>query len=1315
MQSPATLQATAEEVLGYLNFSSGAPDPKFLRSLNELFRQLSSAAGDDDSVAGRLERLLLERLEQLEAQGGAFADTSQARALIPLLFGRLLESYHQFHQDLLFHQSRSDLTQPFLIGRMAETVLVIGPPWDEEDRIIQTALRDLNDYIGYRPVAVLESDQKIEPYDHERVRPIPLYIAQAGVAVGRYEALIAKTLQVLEATDPRLLARAWFDPSVLDELALDPRAYDFDHPVNRRPNYHFGQWDAHQIDTKGRYHRFIVQQVTLDALLARLTETAGDEYEQRLLESATVLAGTILMASGTSGHGPDTHDSSTTLATLLPHIAAYRDDFYEFHLARLTGPHGDHLRQEAEHLRQPFGGARQHLNQELARLRATQLQYVHLAQLFARMGYPEAATRQAQTVQVASARMLCEIYCRLTLAHRAIDRRKLDRVVEHVTQIEGLLHRGIECGALVDPWNIVGFGGNFSLFPALENSIHDYRIDALVDLIEQIFSLTSRAWSEAAAQDNESLEADFSGRFERLAHWWDQFAATSVSGVRHVVGKELQVSTNLVAGALSAWHKAGAAAGDVGFWRMFVDQFDSPKAFQIVVEALMEKGDRVASMALLIQWLSQGERINLADGDSSFHRLAERWLSECADGVSEAEHEATEQAWQLARKFFDYMEANAESLWNVPHLDLAGVGSPSDSLLEDDAELAIGADDDEEDDGQLYSAAYEQMTYRDSTDDGIDGEVLEPGAGNTDYELEQESERLTARLAYLRTLARLWRTAASTWGAGPRRAAERDPVFHAWRAQAETNYADLLELLEAVRSHRLPAPTGTHDSLVEYDRRRTIKEGLLEQIISTAVEMADAKTLLAAASHALPADAAEEVELRLLHAVLDSNVERVLTAWPSFLESLDHHTLLYIPLSRQGEPDRIVRARSFHKMLWNLLDWLPRLGLIREACGLLESAQQMELNNPVGPGAVTEYDRLFEAGYKRIVETIVVAAADWQATTADDRRSAHEDDVLLVDCLQQLTESQLKRWLNHSRTLRLSVVEKLSEESAWNQFQEFILSYGADLFTQKFLGLGNLRAILYQGVDAWLAQLEAEESESVELKLLDDLAATLSRTDAIKYLSIAFEAVVENYGEYRDYNSTTTQSDRGELLFTLIDFLRLRNDYDRIAWNLRPVILAHEIVVRNGRGAAAELWRRQLAERTAEVADHHQQRLEQLVQKYGMRLPTVSDRIGERFIRPLTIDRVRSLVRPAMEAAADEPENTSFSLLEQEIVELAREPVGVGFDIPTWLAALEAEVATLRSHQRHGRSVEELHHRVPLTPISREALQEQLDALSDDS
>ena len=64
------------------------------------------------------------------------------------------------------------------------------------------------------------------------------------------------------------------------------------------------------------------------------------------------------------------------------------------------------------------------MNHELSRRRAIQLQRVHLALLYARMGRTESALKQANYVRVASARMLTAIYCRLTSGHDALDRGK---------------------------------------------------------------------------------------------------------------------------------------------------------------------------------------------------------------------------------------------------------------------------------------------------------------------------------------------------------------------------------------------------------------------------------------------------------------------------------------------------------------------------------------------------------------------------------------------------------------------------------------------------------------------------------------------------------------------------------------------------------------------------------------------------------------------------------------------------------------------------------------------------------------------------
>jgi hypothetical protein len=168
--------------------------------------------------------------------------------------------------------------------------------------------------------------------------------------------------------------------------------------------------------------------------------------------------------------------------------------------------------------------------------------------------------------------------------------------------------------------------------------------------------------------------------------------------------------------------------------------------------------------------------------------------------------------------------------------------------------------------------------------------------------------------------------------------------------------------------------------------------------------------------------------------------------------------------------------------------------------------------------------------------------------------------------------------------------------------------------------------------------------------------------------------VAENYGEYVDYNSITTQSDRGEMLYTLLDFLRLRANYDRRAWHLRPVVLAHRALVRAGRDAAAEIWRHAVARRTALTADEYRFHFDELCEKYGMRLPSIAERLAERFVRPLEIDRLCALIPPAVAELRDDLPHKAIKELEERIDRFTQEPLGAGFELPSWLDALEREV-----------------------------------------
>jgi hypothetical protein len=1338
----------------------------FLANLDALFEQ---AVREKSGLPAFLEvsRRLTERLGQLRGSSAAFRDADQAAAVLQLVFDQTLPAYRQFHRELLFHRSDESLFRPFFVGRVCEAVLRQGPPWGESDRIVSGAIRLLNDYIGHRPIPALESLQ-VAAYPHEFVRPIPLHIRGVGPCCGSERDVVVLALKLLQETEDDLLRQACFDPDLLDELAIDPRAYDFDHPANKRPNYHFGQWDPHHIDNKGRYRRFVVQQVTLTALMRRLSDTADIPAGELLFEAAAVLAGTILMASGISGEGPGAFDSTITLSKLLPKIARYRDDFYERLVQRISGAHAERIKREAAEKRQPFGGARQHLNALLARERASQLEHVHLARLFARMGHTAAAEREANVVPCASARMLCQIDCLMTASQLACQTNRLEQAAACLPQIVELLKRGIQCGAIIDPWNILGFDAHYSLFPALENSVRDHRADELVELMDRLWALYSRVWSEAAAVDSAEVAKKVARQFKETAAWWHKFAVHEVTTVEAVDATVVYRAAEGVTQAIGVWHKGGAAAGDVAFWAPHAEMFDSPKAYALVIEALLERGDYVATMALLVHWLGQADRIGLERADASFHDLVLRWFGEMTapreqpsgfgvqgpgaggQGPVASGQEAALARWDRARKSLDFIEANAEQLWNVPSFQLGngnGAGQPR---------AASDAPHDDDDSAGRFDSAYEGMVFRDSTDDGVEGSIFETDESSHD-ELVGESKRVADRLEFLTTIANLWQMSSVSPAllaaeAGPA-FAPRAAALRRWIEQAEANRAGLARLTAEVQNFRIPSPSADHDSMVEYDRRRMTKESLLERIVSASVETANANRLLRAALAVIepaselesglqpappeggaPTDEEQRKVIPLFAALLKGDAAEAKALALEARKELARHPLLYVPLAKGGEAEQIVAVRVRQHAILNLLAWLPRLGLWTEACELLEVARTMERDHPVGPGAVTEYDELFKIGYRSIVESLVASSQTWEKSEGgEDRPEA------LVSCLEKLTEALLASWLAHSRTLRLSVLERVHERVAWKKMVAFIERYGSELFTQRFLNLGNIRAILHQGAAQWLTSLQEDLQNrdfdgDVPQRLLDDLAAGSSPDDAAEQLGLVLESIVENYGEYRDYNSTTTQSDRGELLYMLLDFLRLRSRYDRVCWNLKPVVLAHEILVRRGEDQAARTWRKALTERIHEEANQYMAKLADLQKKYAMRMPTVADRLAERFVRPLAIDRIRALVAPAIaearaantsgcssrvgpasEASAGPPSATEqpscpkFEILQHDTEYLTREPTGVGLDVPAWLVALEEEVEdALREGPLSGADPD-LATIVPARLLSYDQARQQLD------
>jgi hypothetical protein len=1388
-------QTALDQALGYLNFSTGTEDASFLANLSLLQGRIAPCEAfgcqtSDETSSGaslapyqRLIGRLRHRLEEVAGNSAAFQDTEQVRRVLDLLEHQVLPGYRAFHRDLLFHQSDARLFRPYFLGRVCEAILRHQNLWDAPERLVRQVVRELNDYVGYRPVAVLE-ERALKPYPHEMVRPLPLYVQGAGVESGPYRRVVEQALDFLRQTDPRILRMAHFDPANLHELAIDPRAYDFDHPVNKRPNYHFGLWDPQIVDNHGNYTRFVVQEVTLNALMSRIDSAASEAPHHELeREAAAVLSGTILMASGVSGTGPGAHSSNATLGNLLPGIAAYRDAFYEHLIGKLMKvdpPHAQRLQQEARRLRQPFGAARQHLNGQLTRSRASQLERVRLATLFARMGQPAAAQRQLDAVPVASARMVCQIDCHLAIAKRKIDEGHLAESWNLMRECRELLARGIDCGAILDPWNILGFDGNFSLFPAMENTVHDHRVDELVELVEEIFDTYGRVWSTAAAENDREVGLAVAHELEDFAHWWHQFAAHEVSSIQTPDALELFHATENVARALEQWHQAGEATGDIRFWAPYVEEFDSPKAYAMVVSMLLDRRDSVAARGLLVHWLGQSETVALEQGEDSFHHLALRWLvaalklsSDQPDGEATAQMQpVTQDDWQRVIKFFDYLEANAGSLWKVPAWDPSGDASQAqggsngngsangsagghddhrttsrergdrdadeelddDDLDEEDLEDELDderdPDEDGDDDGcdedeegeELFGAAYEGVVYRDSTDDGMEGSVYDGSTTGSEDAWDVMHDHVLRRLAFLNTLSRLRRVAAVAWMLQGESLQDPGPIqehLQSWAEHAMELHDGLEDLLLRVWRQRLQRPSQDFMSVAEFDRERVIKESLMEHVIAACVE-AKQSAFFAAGALGGDTDALselssdEQLAIRLLRSALRGRSPQASTpspspsstAWNELRTALRKEPVLYVPLSRGGNPRSIVSIRGRQQLLRTLLNWLPRLGMLTETRALVDIVRQMERNVPAGPGAITEFDDLFEVGFRGLADSIICAQDVNERVDLGPSDESHQHGPSPDSSLECLTESMLVSWLSHSRTLRLSVLEKVKAAGPWQDLVDFVKRFGGDLFTQQFLSLANIRSILYQGVDVWLEQMLQDPPEDEEPRLLQELDSHLSREEATHQLGLVLEAIVENYAEYRDYNSTTTQSDRGDLLYNLLDFLRLLSNYERVVWNLKPVVLVHEQLVRRGREEAATLWRAALADRIAEEADRYQERMAKLQQRYAMRLPTIADRIGERFQRPLVIDRIRALVKPSME----HPEGREFEMLEREALELAREPSGVGFEAPAWLLGLEDEVRRVRRGEHVVDDQQLMEAILPMVTLTIKEVQQQIES-----
>jgi hypothetical protein len=81
-----------------------------------------------------------------------------------------------------------------------------------------------------------------------------------------------------------------------------------------------------------------------------------------------------------------------------------------------------------------------------------------------------------------------------------------------------------------------------------------------------------------------------------------------------------------------------------------------------------------------------------------------------------------------------------------------------------------------------------------------------------------------------------------------------------------------------------------------------------------------------------------------------------------------------------------------------------------------------------------------------------------------------------------------------------------------------------------------------------------------------------------------------------------------------------------------------------------------------------------------MQMPSIADRIQERFLMPMRVDRIRAFVGDAVDQRGTEVGTRAIESLRLETRMLTHEPTGAGLELPSWLASLEDEVEQVLNH-----------------------------------
>jgi hypothetical protein len=731
----------------------------------------------------------------------------------------------------------------------------------------------------------------------------------------------------------------------------------------------------------------------------------------------------------------------------------------------------------------------------LADRRARQVGSVTLASVLARLGRIDAAERLVGFVPAASARMLARITSRIVIAQgmcRRGDKNSLQKAVEILSEAKNLLMRGIHCGALVDPWNILGFAGQFPLHEPGGEALPDSRVDDLIGSVGNLLECACLTWQRSCLESNENIAKKASGLVEELASWWDQYATTSVGGIPHLSGIEMVQSAREVVTVLEERRTTAPVPLPPTFWRDAVADFSSARTHAAAADALLQEKDFDAAMGLLVHWITLLEGDEIDHSGNSWLVAAHRWLRSALTDLSDS-------GCSRVRRFLELVEANTAGLTEM--IDIAASGQEPRSRDESGAALSDETDDDQIGTDESVASAYESMVWQDSTDDGTDGGMLDvdlpAGASNPVVAVEEAADFLTGVIVMFRqTIVTGCLDAAA--GRIETSAVEIDSL-RGWRQTLRRLRQAMVRAAMHIISRDQQQPPGM--TVTEFDRLRWQRDIAAERLVEAALQTGETIWMLSARiaiaqgavrktnhsddeANRFPSKIMPKPAVGKLLAAVFVDDQPIIHQQ---MERIRHHlrgkTVLYVPLARGGRADRVFAARMRERLLERLVAVLPRRGLVEETIGLVRLAKKLESRRPPGAASVSEFDRVFESATTALVGRIVASAPI--AGPSEAEPSSVVTTQRILDGLAILIPKLLETWTTHARQLRLSVLERVRDDKSFQFVKEFIKHYGDGLFTQHLLTPSSLRSILRGGVRPYLERLIKQDAVGTDWRTSD--------------------------------------------------------------------------------------------------------------------------------------------------------------------------------------------------------------------------------------